>query len=189
MIGAHLGKQPSGFWPGQAQHDSMSLHQLTSFQELKKCLSHEERMIGSPMAISYRSLKILEALGKAKHVRSRGLLEGYIGEDVMRKLCLVEGRITGHCYDPLRPSAHHQDPSRPSSLPMWEWLHRVRTGQDPIASFYFPDNLAGPDILFALKGDARRNSRHENIILCIIQVSLPSILLLQMCSDCDVFYS
>lgn len=118
-------------------------------------------MIGSPDNISGRSEKLFVALGRAKPLKSSNLPGGdYAMGDIPRNFCLVEGRKTGHCHNK----------SQPSSLP--KWLASVRTGrQQPVASFYFPDTLAGPDLLFALKRKVRSDSPQADVILCIVQVS------------------
>lgn len=54
---------------------------------------------------------------------------------------------------------------------MWEWMKSVREGQKPVASFYFPDILAGPDILFSLEPKEPSSS---GPILCVLQVSFES---------------
>lgn len=33
---------------------------------------------------------------------------------------------------------------------MYEWLRDIRTGMPPVATFFFPENQALPDVMFAL---------------------------------------
>ncbi len=48
------------------------------------------------------------------------------------------------------------------------WLRDIRTGKSPAATFFFPENNAGPDLLFALKWTQTGN---DCILLCVVQVS------------------
>lgn len=55
-------------------------------------------------------------------------------------------------------------------IPPWEWMKTIRNGPNdlrPAASFYFPDHLAGPDLMFALEHGSDSSDR----ILCVVQVS------------------
>ena len=65
-------------------------------------------------------------------------------------------------------------PNFDHAVPIWKWMESIRECETPIASFYFPDTLAGPDILFALepKESASIGSSFGGRILCILQVSL-----------------
>ncbi|ERF73317.1 hypothetical protein EPUS_03150 [Endocarpon pusillum Z07020] len=100
--------------------------------ELRKCLHNSQRMTGSPENILHRRKAILANLGNAENLKQRHrCLEDY---------CLLEGERTGHCYD-----------QRLKDIPIYEWMASIRNGKKPAASFYLPDNLAGPDILFALQ--------------------------------------
>jgi hypothetical protein len=140
---------------------------LTSIlgKELRKCLCGSNRMIGSPEDFRERRRDFLRVLGKARHLTCKGkVLEGEV-KDFARNYCLVEGARTGHCYD-----------GTPSGLRIWEWMSSIRNSEKipPVASFYFPDSFAGPDLLFALK---RRGTSDEKApfdpILCIVQVRIP----------------
>ena len=137
---------------------------LTSFlgKELSKCLCGSKRMIGSPVDLEERRRDILRVLGQAKHLTCRKKkLEDEVKE-LARSYCLVEGERTGHCYDGC-----------PSGPQIWEWMSSIRNSEKnpPVASFYFPDNLAGPSLLFALKR-SDKNIPYDPI-LCIVQVRIP----------------
>lgn len=120
-------------------------------------------MIGSPEDTQDRRARILAEFGKARQLKSAKTLEGGGLKDFIRDHCLVEGEKTGHCYDQSQ-----------SAVPIWEWMRSIRENEKPVASFYFPDNLAGPDLVFALKSSKRREkSPRDDIVLCIVQVSIP----------------
>ncbi len=61
-------------------------------------------------------------------------------------------------------------------VPIWEWMESTRKREEPpVASFYFPDTLAGPDILFSLEPKKSVESKESSFggrILCTLQVSL-----------------
>lgn len=117
-------------------------------------------MVGSPEDIVQRRKKILTRLGKAINLELGKPLEGHGMTNFARDRCLVEGQKTGHCYD--RES---------STLPIWEWMRSVRQGEKPVTTFYFPDNLAGPDLLFALRGsNVRGETLRDDLLLCVVQV-------------------
>ena len=48
-------------------------------------------------------------------------------------------------------------------------MRSVRIDEEPVASFYFPDILAGPDIVFSLEP---KDSSSGGRILCVLQVSV-----------------
>lgn len=120
-------------------------------------------MIGSPEDTSNGRKEILAGFGKARHLKFCKPLEGAGVKDFARNHCLVEGKRTGHCYDQ----------SLSSSIPIWDWMRSIREGRKPVASFYFPDNLAGPDLLFALKrkGPTQESAR-DDIVLCVVKVRI-----------------
>lgn len=54
-------------------------------------------------------------------------------------------------------------------------MESIRKCEKPVASFYFPDTLAGPDILFSLEPKESEKSKESSFggrILYILQVSL-----------------
>lgn len=80
-----------------------------------------------------------------------------------KRYTLVKGVKIGLSYDHSRVS-------------MMQWLALLR-GTDHSrlgGAFYFPENFAGPDILFVLKPQGDTDSKE--MILCVIQVSLISVL-------------
>jgi hypothetical protein len=121
-------------------------------------------MVGSPEDISDRRGKILRGFGKAKHLKERGItLKGKV-KDFTGDYCLVEGDRTGHCNNQSQ-----------SSIPIWQWMKSIREGRKPVASFYFPDNLSGPDLLFALENSKSTKKNPLKVVLCIVQVRLPQL--------------
>lgn len=130
-------------------------------KELRKCLHGSQRMTGSPENILCRRKNILANLGKAENlVKAENLKQRH---KYLEDYCLLEGEKTGHCYD-----------QRPKDIRIDEWMASIRNGKKPAASFYFPDNLAGPDILFALKcSKMTKETPGDGVILCIVQVRSP----------------
>ena len=49
------------------------------------------------------------------------------------------------------------------------WLRQVRTWEQPVSTLFFPENNAGPDLLFALKWF---NGNVFRTLIVVIQVSL-----------------
>ena len=52
---------------------------------------------------------------------------------------VVEGSRIGYMYD------------QSNAIELSTWMESVRLSGTPNATYYFPDNNAGPDIVFALK--------------------------------------
>lgn len=133
-------------------------------KELRKCLCGSDRMIGSPEDIDNRRARILTEFAKAEHVKS----DEVSAVDGFASHWLVEGKRTGHCYDQ----------SQPSRIPIWDWMRSIREDSQPPASFYFPDNLAGPDLLFGWKrSNFTDETPNDDMVLCIVQVRIPQTLL------------
>ena len=102
------------------------------------------------------------------------------------KYRLVEGRNIGYAYDRTstfnnrsgRKSDRHwtllivnsgENPNFGSRVSIGKWMKSIREGHQPIASFYFPDNHCGPDIVFCL---APEKPSITDLVLCVLQVSL-----------------
>jgi hypothetical protein len=70
---------------------------------------------------------------------------------------LVKGGKTGHAYN--------------GSVELVDWMKGVRN-RDPNkpqnATFFFPENNTGPDLIFALHS---RSSPNQGAILCLLQAS------------------
>lgn len=71
---------------------------------------------------------------------------------------IIQGSNTGLMY-------------RIQGVELSEWMGQIRntrkdTGRKVDATFYFPENQAGPDLVFALKSNSSRN-----LVLCLLQVS------------------
>lgn len=101
---------------------------------------------------------------------------------------LVEGRNIGYSHDRNKSfdsrlareyhrhwtllmvnSGENENPNSGSVVPIWEWMKSIRQKDlTPIASFYFPDNYCGPDIVFSLEPTDSSEPR----VLCVLQVSL-----------------
>lgn len=47
------------------------------------------------------------------------------------------------------------------------WMELVRTSRNPNATFFFPENIAGPDLMFALE----KSSMKQDIVLCLLRAS------------------
>lgn len=103
---------------------------------------------------------------------------------------LVEGINIGYAYErtssfdsrSVRESNRHwtllivnsgENRNFGSRVSIGKWMksirERDREGDKPIASFYFPDNYCGPDIVFCL---APEKSSIADLVLCVLQVSL-----------------
>lgn len=103
---------------------------------------------------------------------------------------LVEGKNIGYAYDrtssfdsrSVRESNRHwtllivnsgENCNLGSRVSIGKWMKSIRgrdrEGDRPIASFYFPDNYCGPDIVFCL---APEKSSITDLVLCVLQVSL-----------------
>ncbi len=100
---------------------------------------------------------------------------------------LVEGSNIGYAYDrtssfdrrSVREFNRHctrlivnsgGNPNFGSRVSIGKWMRSIREEDQPIASFYFPDNYCGPDIVFCL---APEKPRISDLVLCVLQVSLP----------------
>ena len=122
-------------------------------------------------------LKMLSNDSKDREQRSMGSLELHR---------LVEGRNIGYPYDrtgsfgsrSVRESTRHwtllmvnsgENPNFGSRVSIGKWMESIRMGEKPFASFYFPDNYCGPDVVFCL---APEKPSIENLVLCVLQVSL-----------------
>ncbi|KAF6226330.1 hypothetical protein HO133_009196 [Letharia lupina] len=143
--------------------------------ELWNCLHHSDRMTGSEG--EKRREKILEFLFEA-------------GEDGKEHKAstyhLVEGRNIGYSHDRNKSfdsrlareyhrhwtllivnSGENENPNSGSVVPIWEWMKSIRQKDlTPIASFYFPDNYCGPDIVFSLEPTDSSEPR----VLCVLQL-------------------
>ena len=74
--------------------------------------------------------------------------------------------INSNRYRVLLNLSRPENPNLNDRIPIWEWMKSIRKNEEPVASFYFPDNLAGPDILFSLE-----SSERDSRILCVLQVN------------------
>jgi hypothetical protein len=119
-------------------------------------------MVGSPEDISQRRENILRGFSKAQKLKNGDITPKGEVKDFVRDYCLVEGDRTRHCNNQSQ-----------SSIPIWQWMKSIRDGRKPVASFYFPDNLAGPDLLFALKNSKSTKKNPLKVVLCIVQVRIP----------------
>ncbi len=168
---------------------------LIDSKELWNCLHHSDRMTGSEG--EERRTKILETLSRASKdgkevrgggTRSRPQKPSRDPLELASTHRLVEGQHIGCTYDKVisTPSRsryatdsnyYHillilnswETPNLNEPVPIWKWMETIRTGEVPVASFYFPDNLAGPDILFSLESAIPDSGDR---IICILQVSL-----------------
>ncbi|PMD13487.1 hypothetical protein NA56DRAFT_694828 [Hyaloscypha hepaticicola] len=66
---------------------------------------------------------------------------------------LAQGDTIGHAYD--------------GSVELTEWLSSLRQGEQLNATFYLPDNIVGPDLVFALRPNSTAN---QDVVLCLLQV-------------------
>ncbi|KAF6218892.1 hypothetical protein HO133_005435 [Letharia lupina] len=152
--------------------------------ELWHCLHHSNRVTGSEGEI--RRGQILKTLSKA----SRDGKVPEISGGTRTGLCssspeplklasthrLVEGKNIGHVYDGKTSwgfSSRGETPNLDHAVPIWEWMKSIRECKEPVASFYFPDTLAGPDILFSLELKDSVKSEESSFrgrIMCILQL-------------------
>jgi hypothetical protein len=134
-------------------------------QELRKRLVGPDirRMIPAPNPTNRAAIQE-EIFGRAEVVTREQVGRSSQLKETVREIgqyVLVEGRTTGCCYDP----------NVGLSISMSEWMGTMRNGSIPAGSFYFPDNHAGPDILFAL--EHKNRTMRKDAILCVVQVSVP----------------
>ena len=87
---------------------------------------------------------------------------------------LVVGRRIGYALDGSQgysgkdPSAETQ--MSPGRLELWDYLASLRTEPEPRAAIYFPDNNAGPDMVFALEPtNTTTDIAKSQRILCVVQ--------------------
>lgn len=79
----------------------------------------------------------------------------------------LDGSQEYSCRDPSDETQKSQ-----GRLELWDYLASLRAGAEPRANFYFPDNNAGPDMVFALEptditaGIDPKSQR----ILCVVQI-------------------
>lgn len=73
---------------------------------------------------------------------------------------LVRGIKTGHTFD--------------TTVPLVDWMNAVRRSIEepetrPNSTFYFPEERAGPDLMFALHKNPPEGG--DEVVLCVLQVS------------------
>lgn len=146
-----------------------------------------------------RDQKVLELLSKASEdgkepIESKGTkFSKRIARPEPLELALthqlVEGRNIGYSHDRNRSfhsglaREYHRywtllivnsgkNPNFGSVVPIWEWMESIRKKKEPVASFYFPDNNCGPDIVFSLKSKDKSKDKIKDRVLCVLQVSL-----------------
>ena len=88
------------------------------------------------------------------------------------KYFLVEGKRIGSSYNGRSCGADENATSVLSDNDLGHYLQEIRTkGADdpPRSSIYFPENAAGPDLVFALEPAAIRDSLNKRI-LCVVQL-------------------
>ena len=73
---------------------------------------------------------------------------------------LIRGTKIGHAFD--------------GSIPLVQWMSSVRRSIEdpetqPNATFYFPEEQAGPDLMFALHKKSPED--RDDLVLCVLQVS------------------
>ncbi|KAI9658292.1 MAG: hypothetical protein M1821_002425 [Bathelium mastoideum] len=138
--------------------------------ELWSCLKDSSHLAGSTG--EERRREILKRLSAAHP----------IGTDVrqlslkLQHSTLVKGVKIGHVSNGRESSSSSSRSTTDESVQftsgsdvqLWEWMKSIRSGQKPAASFYFPDNLAGPDLLFALN----QGPGSSDIVLCVLQEEL-----------------
>lgn len=107
-----------------------------------------------------RSQRIMEVLSnKAKPLTTQAAsldLTGYL---------VITGEKTGYMY--VDSGNAGVQPIEP-----WDWMEKVRLSAPSnafnYATFYFPDDHVGPDIIFALRSPGAGATK---IVLCLLQVS------------------
>jgi hypothetical protein len=82
---------------------------------------------------------------------------------VLSGYTLIKGNKIGYAYD--------------KTVELHDWMKRVRqtqtSGTEPNATFYFPENDTGPDLVFALKSPLSPSPTQtdRDIVLCVVQAS------------------
>ena len=79
----------------------------------------------------------------------------------------LDGSQEYSCKDPSDETQKSQ-----GRLELWDYLASLRAGAEPRANFYFPDNNAGPDMVFALEPTdiiAGMDPKGQRI-LCVVQI-------------------
>ena len=69
---------------------------------------------------------------------------------------VIEGSKIGYIYD------------QNSAIKLSKWIESVRSAGRPVATYYFPEENAGPDIVFALQPPEHSAA---SIVLCLLQAS------------------
>lgn len=132
------------------------------------------------------SVKYLQSGGTVPDVQHQ--FGSHAGCNDLTEYCLVEGKRTAY----QERTEADRDPA------MWNWLEKIRNGLEGDrldATFWFPSNNTGPDVVFALKKkdsqphpphsrnpSSRKRKRDSgsaprldySLVLCAVQVFLPS---------------
>ncbi|KAI9686367.1 MAG: hypothetical protein M1822_003712 [Bathelium mastoideum] len=134
--------------------------------ELWSCLKGSSHLTGS--AGEERRREILKKLSVAGPTKANGR---QLNLELQHSTLVKEVKI-GHvsngrdCCCSRNTNDESIQFTNGSDVQLWEWMKSIRSGQKPVASFYFPDNLAGPDLLFALK----QEPGSSDIVLCVLQL-------------------